>query len=102
LHSRAITNCVNACVALALKQFRPPRGQGAGLQPFSPVSPFPASYREGNVLYLEEDCDALTFVRAWEAEHGTILTHAIDHGDWSQIRNMARVQARTYEDEISF
>lgn len=60
------------------------------------------SYREGNVLYLEEDCDAMTFVRAWEAEHGTILTHAVDHGRCSEIRNMARVQSRTYEDEISF
>jgi len=60
------------------------------------------SYVEGDVLYLEEDCDALTFVRAWEAKHGTILTNAIDHGDWSAIRNMARVRARAYDDEISF
>jgi len=60
------------------------------------------SYREGDMLYLEEDCDALTFVQAWEAEHGTILTHAIDHGNWSEIRNMDSVRSRTYEDEISF
>ncbi len=60
------------------------------------------SYREGNVLYLEEDLDALTFVRAWEAEHGTILTHAIDHGNWSPIRSMAPVRSRAYEDDITF
>jgi len=60
------------------------------------------SYREGDMLYLEEDCDALTFVRAWEAENGTILTHAVDHGNWSEIRNMDSVRSRTYEDEISF
>ena len=60
------------------------------------------SYREGDMLYLEEDCDALTFVRAWEAEHGTILTHAIDHGNWSPIRDMADVRSRIAEDEISF
>lgn len=60
------------------------------------------SYREGATLYLEEDCDALTFVRAWEAEHGTILTHAVDHGNWSPIRNMERVRSRQLEDEINF
>jgi hypothetical protein len=60
------------------------------------------SYREGDMLYLEEDCDAMLFVRAWEAEHGTILTHAIDHGDWSSIRAMDGVRSRAYEDEIEF
>lgn len=60
------------------------------------------SYREGNVLYLEEDLDALTFVRAWEAEHGTILTHAIDHGNWSSIRSMEPVRSRAYEDDFTF
>ena len=59
------------------------------------------SYRQGNVLFLEEDCDAMLFVRAWEAEHGTILTHAVDHGNWSEIRNMDSVRSRAYEDEIS-
>lgn len=60
------------------------------------------SYREGATLYLEEDCDAMTFVRAWEAEHGTILTHAIDHGNWSTIRSMEPVRSRAYEDDITF
>ena len=60
------------------------------------------SYREGDTLYLEEDYDAMVFVRAWEAAHGTILTHAVDHGNWSPIRDMADVRPRTFEDEISF
>ena len=60
------------------------------------------SYREGNVLYLEEDLDALMFVRAWEAEHGTILTHAIDHGSWSTIRSMEPVRPHAYEDDLTF
>jgi len=60
------------------------------------------SYREGNTLYLEEDMDALTFVRAWEAEHGEIVTHGVDHGSWSTIRNLERVRSRTFEDETTF
>ena len=60
------------------------------------------SYREGNVLYLEEDLDMTIFVQAWEAQHGPILLHAVDHGDYSPIRNMADVRPRTHADEISF
>lgn len=60
------------------------------------------SYRQGNTLYLEEDLDAMIFVRAWEAEHGTILTQAIDHGSYSEIRNYAGVRSRLAEDEIAF
>jgi len=60
------------------------------------------SYRQGDKLYLEEDLDAMIFVRAWETEHGTILTHAIDHGSYSEIRNFARVRSRLSEDEIAF
>jgi len=60
------------------------------------------SYRQGDMLYLEEDLDAMIFVRAWEAEHGTILTRAIDHGSYSEIRNYAGVRSRLAEDEIAF
>jgi hypothetical protein len=28
------------------------------------------SYRRGNVLYLEEDCDAPRFLEAWKARNG--------------------------------
>lgn len=60
------------------------------------------SYREGDTLYLEEDLDAMVFIRAWEAEHGTILAHSVDHGDHSPIRNMARVRSKVDEDTIVF
>jgi len=60
------------------------------------------SYRQGDMLYLEEDLDAMIFVRAWEVEHGTILTQAIDHGSYSEIRNYASVRSRLAEDEIAF
>ena len=60
------------------------------------------SYREGNVLYLEEDLDMSVFVRAWEAEYGPILLHAVDHGDYSPIRNYRSVMPRLVDDEIDF
>lgn len=56
------------------------------------------SYREGDTLYLEEDLDASVFVRAWEAARGEILIHAVDHGRYSPIRNMAAVRSRAYLD----
>lgn len=60
------------------------------------------SYRKGDTLYLEEDLDASVFIRAWEAKHGPILIHAVDHGDYSPIRNMDDVRPRTHADEIAF
>ena len=60
------------------------------------------SYKFGDTLYLEEDLDAGVFIRAWEAARGEILIHAVDHGDYSPIRNMADVRPRTHADEISF
>ena len=60
------------------------------------------SYKFGDTLYLEEDLDAGIFVRAWEAARGEILIHAVDHGDYSPIRNYARVLSRVAEDEIDF
>ena len=60
------------------------------------------SYRQGDTLYLEEDLDASVFIRAWEAARGEMLIHAIDHGDYSPIRNYDRVRPRTHADEISF
>jgi hypothetical protein len=41
-------------------------------------------------------------VRAWEAEHGEIVTHGVDHGSWSTIRNLERVRSRAFEDETTF
>lgn len=60
------------------------------------------SYRQGDKLYLEEDLDLSVFLRAWESEHGPALVHAIDHGDYSHIRNMARVRAHVDDDVINF
>lgn len=60
------------------------------------------SYRFGNTLYLEEDLDASIFIRAWEAQHGPIVLHAVDQGDYSPIRNYRSVMPRLVEDEIDF
>lgn len=60
------------------------------------------SYRQGDKLYLEEDLDLSVFLRAWESEHGPALVHAIDHGDYSSIRHMARVRAHVDDDVINF
>lgn len=60
------------------------------------------SYKFGDTLYLEEDLDASVFIRAWEAARGEILIHAVDHGDYSPIRNYARVEPRTEPIEIDF
>ena len=60
------------------------------------------SYKFGDTLYLEEDLDAGVFIRTWEAHRGPIVLHAVDHGDYSPIRNYARVQPRLVDDEIDF
>lgn len=60
------------------------------------------SYRQGNTLYLEEDLDAMIFVRAWEAEQGRFAARDIDHGSYSEIRTYAAVRSRLAEDEIAF
>lgn len=60
------------------------------------------SYREGDKLYLEEDLDAMVFLRAWEAEHGEPSIREIDHGDYSRVRTLHSVRPRVAEDEIMF
>jgi len=52
------------------------------------------SYRDGEWLYLEEDCDASKFIREWERKSDTflkIVAH-VDHGYDSPIRNLPRIK----------
>ena len=53
------------------------------------ISPF--SYQSGNKVYLEEDCDMPTFVRAYEERFGVSVTtdnlaNNVYEGDDSHIR----------------
>ena len=63
------------------------------------------SYRNGDWLYLEEDLDAITFIRQWERQHDgfvRIVDH-IDDGYNSPIRNFDRLpDTRELADEIPF
>jgi len=59
--------------------------------PLSSISPY--SYRKGNTLYLEEDCDAGVFIDAWTAKYQTqfILDAERIHNGQCWIRNLPRV-----------
>ncbi len=37
------------------------------------------SYRKGNTLYLEEDCDAGKFINAWKARGNTCTINEVYH-----------------------
>lgn len=51
------------------------------------------SYKLGGMLYLEEDCDAATFIGTYEAIHGhTPRFTEHDHGNWSRIRGFQRIE----------
>ena len=51
------------------------------------------SYRQGDTLYLEEDCDASRFLVAYEKREGKRFeTREINDGDQSRIRRMARYE----------
>jgi len=63
------------------------------------------SYRNGDWLYLEEDIDAITFIRQWERQHDGFLriVDHIDDGYNSPIRNFERLPyTRELTDEIPF
>ncbi len=51
------------------------------------------SYREGDTFYLEEDCDAPRFIRAWQAKHGKRMEtgETIYWKGNCPIRTMARI-----------
>ena len=50
------------------------------------------SYRNGDTLALEEDCDMATFLRAYEAVKGeTPLIHAVDLDHDAPMRRWARL-----------
>ena len=61
------------------------------------------SYKDRDYLYLEEDMDAYTFVKTWEAKHGEINVRQRDDGYNSPIRDLPRIEARpNILDEITF
>lgn len=47
-----------------------PRADLAALGILHLISAFSYQSRDGQTVYLEEDCDASRFVEAWEALHG--------------------------------
>ena len=51
------------------------------------VSPY--SYRKGATAYLEEDCDATLFIRAYKAHHGTEVKFVEKHKDNTPVRGYA-------------
>lgn len=63
---------------------------GLTVQEFSPYS-----YRQGDTLYLEEDCDASFFVKQYESRIGKFECEEFDHGNYSPIRHMDRLPAET-------
>ena len=63
---------------------------GLTAQEFSPYS-----YRSGDTLYLEEDCDAGVFIQKWEAVIGNFDSAFVDHGNYSPIRDLDRLPPDT-------
>ena len=59
------------------------------------------SYQQGNVVYLEEDCDAPVFIRSYEAHVGPIsVTEKYSHyTHW--IRSLPRIECIT-DDDLPF
>jgi hypothetical protein len=61
------------------------------------------SYRNGEHLYLEEDCDAGRFLLAWEKALRKFDINSIDDGYNSPIRSYEHIiPARRFNDEIPF
>jgi hypothetical protein len=50
------------------------------------------SYRSGNTFYLEEDCDAAIFVRAFEAKHGRKPAYVERYVERTHIRGLPRIR----------
>ena len=51
------------------------------------------SYLKGDSAYLEEDCDAPMFAKAFERAGGTLEIEAIEHADRCPIRGYGRFRA---------
>lgn len=49
------------------------------------------SYRKDTTLYLEEDCDAGKFLKAWEASTGRKPSFREVHQELTFIRNLPRI-----------
>jgi hypothetical protein len=61
------------------------------------------SYKHGDHLYLEEDCDAGRFLAAWEKALRKFEFRQIDDGYNSPIRSYEHIiPARRFDDEIRF
>jgi hypothetical protein len=61
------------------------------------------SYKHGDHLYLEEDCDAGRFLQAWEKALRKFEFRQIDDGYNSPIRSYEHIiPARRFDDEIRF
>jgi len=59
------------------------------------------SYQKGSVVYLEEDCDAAIFLRAYEAVHGkhAEVTERFLNGEhW--IRQLDDIEPKVLDDEL--
>jgi hypothetical protein len=71
---------------------------GLGPEDFSAYS-----YRRGDHLYLEEDCDAGRFLAAWQKALRKFDVRYIDDGYNSPIRSYEHIiPARRCDDEIPF
>ena len=58
-------------------------------------------FRRGDLIALEEDCDAATFIGTYEAIHGhTPRFTEHDHGNWSRIRSFQRIENPHFTWEI--
>lgn len=60
------------------------------------------SYFKGVTYFLEEDCDAAVFARAWEAKFGYPTIVEVDDGAYSPIREYSSNVPRRLSDTISF
>lgn len=49
------------------------------------------SYQHGDNLYLEEDCDAFRFIKAYETKFGKIIYKEKTCNGRSRIRNFERI-----------
>ncbi len=53
------------------------------------------SYRKGNILFLEEDCDASKFVNLWKIKFGSYprITHKHHRGDFPCDNNLRSIHS---------
>lgn len=63
------------------------------------ISPY--SYRKGNTIYLEEDCDATVFCDTMEKQGFTLEFTEKDHGDYAPLRGYSRYVNRAYRSPFS-